>query len=162
MTMSRWKSGRVALLAFALTVAMIQPPVDGTPAPQDEYVFVRLTERPVSILRGGYVLIGKLDADGNFIQDAKRKGSGLEPSNLTPPILNYPHPEPVPAYEYRSGRLVKGELGTKGVFVPEVGSKVIRFEDYKYRPGGIGIWNLPGYFKEREKEKPAAKKDEKK
>jgi hypothetical protein len=33
-----------------------------------------------------------------------------------------------------------------GNFVPETGSKVIRFEDFKYSPEAPRIWNLPGYF----------------
>jgi len=37
-----------------------------------------------------------------------------------------------------------------GNFVPELGSKVIKFEDYKYEPDAIRIWNLPGYFMRRD------------
>jgi hypothetical protein len=49
-------------------------------------------------------------------------------------------------YEYRSGRLIKGVIDTKGYFVPDLDGKVIEFKDYKYKPGGIHIWNLPGEF----------------
>ena len=31
-------------------------------------------------------------------------------------------------------------------FVPEVGAAVIRFEDSRYGPDAIRIWNLPGQF----------------
>jgi len=54
-------------------------------------------------------------------------------------------------YEFRSGRLIKGELDAKGHFIPEIGSKVIDFKDYHYRPDGPRIWNLPGRFEKRTK-----------
>jgi hypothetical protein len=58
-------------------------------------------------------------------------------------------------YEYRSGALVKGRIGEKLNFVPEVGSQVIDFKVYKYgaeskydRPP-LPICNLPGSFKKK-------------
>jgi hypothetical protein len=37
-------------------------------------------------------------------------------------------------------------VDTEGYFVPDLDSKVIAFKDYKYSPQGAGIWNLPGWF----------------
>ena len=37
-----------------------------------------------------------------------------------------------------------------GDFVPEIGSKVTRFADFKYSPEAPRIWNLPGYFLRRD------------
>ncbi len=47
-----------------------------------------------------------------------------------------------------------------GRFVPDVGAKIIHFNDYRYAPSAIHIWNLPGYFKK--KEPAGAAKDQKK
>ena len=49
-------------------------------------------------------------------------------------------------YEYRSGRLIKGVLDRDGNFVPELGSRIFAFEDYKYGKDAPRIYNLPGYF----------------
>jgi hypothetical protein len=157
--MSQRKCGTIALLALVLSAAVIQPALVGTPVPREEYVFVRDTDRVVAIKRGGDLLIGKLDADGNFLQEKVRPGAGLGPSSWPPPIINMTFLGPEPVYEYRSGRLIKGELNADGNVVPEVGSKVIRFEDYRYSTG-VRIWNLPGYFKM--KDKVGDKKDDKK
>jgi hypothetical protein len=49
-------------------------------------------------------------------------------------------------YEFRSGRLIKGEFDADNNFVPEAGSTVISFKDYIFTPDAIPIWNLPGKF----------------
>jgi hypothetical protein len=36
-----------------------------------------------------------------------------------------------------------------GLFVPELGGKIIDFMDYKYSDQAIPIWNLPGKFVKR-------------
>jgi hypothetical protein len=54
----------------------------------------------------------------------------------------------VKCYEFRSGRLILGETLEDGRFVPEIGSEVIDFKDYKYSPSAIRIYNLPGSFVE--------------
>jgi hypothetical protein len=61
-------------------------------------------------------------------------------------LLNWPDKN---VYEFRSGRLIKGEIDAKGYFIPEIGSKVIDFKDYRYRKDGPRIWNLPGRFEKR-------------
>ncbi len=51
-----------------------------------------------------------------------------------------------PVYEYRSGRLIKGELDKEGNFLPDLPGKVIDFKDYRYSKTAIRIYNLPGSF----------------
>src|SRR5262249_9723964 len=95
-----------------------------------EYAFVPDTDRLVEIRRGDIMLVGKLDADGNFLEERRFDGptsAGTKPSVL----LNG---KPGLAYEYRAGRLIKGEIRADGNFVPEAGSTVILFKDYRYSP----------------------------
>jgi hypothetical protein len=142
------------VLLFAACVAgsgcasgAVPPPGAG----DSEYVFVPDTERLVEIWRGGYVLIGKLDANGDFLEDPslRHKRNVL----LSPrPVAELIDGNPGPAYEYRSGRLIKGEIREDGSFVPEAGSTVIQFTDYRYSPSAIPIWNLPGRFVKRGEE----------
>jgi hypothetical protein len=118
--------------------------------PPAEYVFVKDVARHVGIRRGPHMLIGTLDANGNFLESL-RVPAGASLSGVPPfTVINSSGP-PTPVYEYRSGRLIKGELATDGSFVPEIGSAVIKFEDYRYRPDALLIWNLPGYFMDRDK-----------
>jgi uncharacterized protein (TIGR03067 family) len=41
-------------------------------------------------------------------------------------------------------------LTTEGNFVPETDSSIVKFEDYKYSPDAIPIWNLPGTFMKKD------------
>jgi len=151
-----WRS-RVAL---AISVSLIVAFVSGAPVPEENYVFVLDVQRWVCIMRHGDQLLGKLDPAGNFLLESKRPttSGGSGPPRV---LLNKNYQwRPQAVYEYRSGRLIKGELTPEGDFLPEVGSKVIRFEEYKFGPNALTIWNLPGYFKKVEKGKDA--KDEKK
>ena len=112
----------------------------------DEYVFISNTDRWVEIKRGETVFIGKIDMHGNFIQELRY--SIVDQPGAGPPAMNinfYPL-WPKPAYEFRSGRLIKGEINKEGSFVPEAGTTVVSFKDYKYGPNATPIWNLPGYF----------------
>ena len=49
-------------------------------------------------------------------------------------------------YEFRSGRLLLGEMDEEGNFIPTVGAKVTDFKDYIYSPQGPKGYNLPGKF----------------
>jgi hypothetical protein len=113
----------------------------------DEYQFVKNTDMYVAIIRGEAMSIGKLDAAGNFDPDPhfhNIKG-GLSSS---PPfrVMNELNPKKERVYEFRSERLILGELDEKGNFVPDVGSKVIEFKNYLYKKGAVRIYNLPGYY----------------
>jgi hypothetical protein len=118
----------------------------------DEYVFILDTKRLVDVVAPHTFSMGRLDAAGNFsplpeLTNLSRHEalSGIPPSEP----LNGRAEKNV--YEFRSGRLIKGEVDNKGNFVPEIGAKVIDFKDYHYRPGGPRIWNLPGRFEKKTK-----------
>ena len=91
---------------------------------------------------------GKLDADGNFHEELRigdGQGGSFQIGTVTP-IGNRG-----PAYEYRAGRLVKGVIDDDGAFVPDPNAPVTHFINYKYSPGAVPIWNLPGSFMRRDK-----------
>lgn len=120
-----------------------------------KYEYVEDTSRGIGVERGETLVIGNLDAAGNFIQHpgamilksgSARTGGSLE-------IINFRRPGREHVYEFRSGRLIKGELDKEGNLVPDLGSKVFDFKDYEYKKDPLYIYNLPGYFKEK-KENP--------
>src|SRR5205823_2068815 len=101
----------VALTAAAVTTHRLsaETVTGATPAPQAEYVFVQDTERYVAIDRGNAELIGNLDANGNFTLRMKYiKGHFYSGPQYE--VINSTGGKPKPAYEFRSGRLIKGEL----------------------------------------------------
>ena len=119
--------------------------------PGKQYVFVQIIDRAVGIHRGQWMIYGLLNADGDLIPENKHR-FGAPMSNLPSyATLNFVAGEPRACYEFHSGRLIKGEMTSAGRFVPETGSAVIRFEDYKYSPTGPDIWNLPGTFMRKDK-----------
>lgn len=114
-----------------------------------EYVFVPNTDRKVRICRGELLLVGRLDAEGSFRELVRYKRGQQLTGGVGGVLINDTMPDgsPRPVYEYRSGMLIKGELHDDGSFVPEIGSTIIPFKDYRYAPDAIPIWNLPGRFK---------------
>ena len=113
--------------------------------PEDAYMFAPSPDKPVILVRGDYYIMGKLDFRGEFTETSRRRTNA--PGSVMAEIINMTWAKkPVPVYEYRSGRLIKGVLDTDGYFVPDLDSKVIEFKDYRYKPGGIYIYNLPGEF----------------
>lgn len=110
-----------------------------------EYVFVPNTDRRVGIIRGNLRLCGHLDTAGNFRELFRLKHGQPTSGGAWSETINWAGGSR-PVYEYRSGLLIKGEIHEDGNFVPEVGSTVIRLEDYRYSPDAIRIWNLPGWF----------------
>ncbi len=116
-------------------------------------MYIEETEKYVAMIHGDTYALGKLDKAGTFTPDRKyppvRLGEGLTSS----PGFRLLNGDPGTAYEYRSGRLILGYIDQKGNFVPDLGSKVIAFEDY--RPGGNAppIYNLPGRFVKKGEEK---------
>lgn len=108
----------------------------------DHYEFVPDTDRLVGLYHGDFETIGKLDAKGNFHPDPRminiREGSYPQHAHI--------NASPGPAYEFRSGRLILGDLDKEHNFIPKLDSKVIDFEDYKFSETAIRIYNLPGKF----------------
>jgi hypothetical protein len=104
-----------------------------------KHVYKEDVDRKVALVYGDRVRIGKLDAEGTFVEEYKA------------PLINKPLKLKEPVYEYRSGVLVRGILNDEGDFVPDAGDKseIIRFKDYKYTKDALRIYNLPGKFVEK-------------
>lgn len=143
--LSRIAHGTSIMFVFgAMILSQRSVAVDPIPG---KYVFVENTDRWVSIVRGEWFLIGKLDKSGDFIHEFKFKTSDSTSAGI--PVatsLNSTGPNSKKVFEFRSGMLIPGEIRKEGNFVPEAGGKMIEFKDYKYSPSEIPIWNLPGRF----------------
>jgi hypothetical protein len=113
------------------------------------------------LVRGDTQVFGHVDAAGNFIAERGIGVYGRGALSAIPPSrpLNLPTKLPhEPVYEYRSGRLIPGNLDDDGNFLPDLGAKVTDFQDYHPVPGARRIFNLPGYFVEKgKKESPPPK-----
>lgn len=142
-------------LAWANVWAQQPLPANANPA-QPPYKYRHFGKELLAIYRQppGLLYLGHLDAKGNFVEDRQhppRKPNAV-PFSIPPfRVINYPTFWPPangkePVFEYRSGALIKGHLYTDGNFVPEVGSRVIRFEDYREVKDAPRIYNLPGKF----------------
>jgi hypothetical protein len=116
--------------------------------PEPEYVFIPDTARRVVIFRQQMSFFGTLDTDGNFHEELR---IGFEKSGSFQKGTCTPIGRRGPAYEYRAGKLVKGVIGTDGMFVPDPNAPVTHFINYKYSPDAVPIWNLPGYFMRKDK-----------
>ena len=140
-------TSRSVTLAIGVTVVCAafcaRTSIGQSPA-KHEYEFVPDTDRKFAFYRNGFVMVGKLDARGNFIQENRYPSQDI-PDGLGCTPVRYT--ESTKVYEFRSGRLMKGEMLPTGVFVPEAGSRITAFSDYHYCRGALPIWNLPGYFK---------------
>jgi hypothetical protein len=115
------------------------------------YEYLQDTSRTIGLERGGMILEGKLDAAGNFIQNPKAQilKAGMGGTGGILEIINVRRPGREHIYEFRSGRLIQGELDKEGNFIPDLGGKVIDFKDYQYKKDPLYIYNLPGYFREK-------------
>jgi hypothetical protein len=105
--------------------------------------------------------LGHLNDQGDFVPDY-----GLPPFPLTQPVKpagEIPTNKPAlwyynlpaegadreSAYEYRSGRLLKGVLLKNGTFVPDLDSVVLDFKEYVPGEKALRIYNLPGRLKKK-------------
>lgn len=140
---------RLSLASVLLVATFLAALSPGAPAPMPtEYEFVPNTDTWFRLSRGGRIDIGKLDEAGNFVPDPRWCNvPGVASGVPLGELLNGPAG---PAYEYRSGRLIPGELDKKGYFIPEIGGKIISLEDYRPGPKAIRIYNLPGKFVKKE------------
>ena len=108
------------------------------------YKFILDNERWVAMQFGQTHSIGKLDRFGNFVPD--RRWVSVRGATSGNPPYTLINAGPRPAYEFRSGRLILGELTESGNFVPKTGSKVVLLEDYRPGEDVLPIYNLPGRF----------------
>ncbi len=118
-----------------------------------EYEYKQALERPIGFYRGFFIYLGHLDERGNFVPlpfrkpiDFRKGGSGPDYT-----VINaiYVETKTEQVYEYRSGVLVKGTMDEKGNFIPEIGSAMLLFKDYRYGKGALRIYNLPGKFQRK-------------
>jgi hypothetical protein len=144
-----------------------EPAVAGTPS---EWVFTPFSKshpkKPPKHARaiGDVVEFGYLSDEGEFIPDpdlplVSRTGilgpissdAWAVPRYYTLPRLDKDQKvRSLPTYEYRSGRLIRGDLHENGNFVPELGSTVIDFKDFDPdKEPRRWIYNLPGELKRK-------------
>jgi hypothetical protein len=103
-----------------------------------QFEFISDTQRIVELLRSEEIVIGSLDANGEFNLDhvIKFPKDGIlyrfRNINGNAKTLGVNSIKPVPVYELRSGTLISGTMKAGGPFVPTVDSKITRFEDYVY------------------------------
>lgn len=110
---------------------------------------------------GSYILIGFLDEDGDFVTEKtitlKAKGrppgqieqtGGFEASQQFQKLtyINQPRVPGEDVYEYRTGKLVPGQLSRNFKFIPDLDGQIIEFGEYVYREKARRIYNLPGKF----------------
>src|ERR1700687_3858084 len=145
------RSGLLKLMAFVAgtlaTIGLTRLGCGPAPPPEED-VFVKDSDSWVAIGKVQVRLVGKLDANGEFTQTHRYEVGHSKAPPYT--LINFPGPKPKNVYEFRSGRLIKGELTTEGNFVPETSSTIIKFEDYEFSPDAIPIWNLPGTFMKKD------------
>src|SRR5204862_8342563 len=109
------------LVAMHANFALILFLASGLSFEDDQYDFVPNTERFVAIARGTSLFIGKLDSAGNFTQDCRWVGLKVGQKLGRLPameLLTLRTLGSESVYEYRSGRLIKGELDKEGNFIP--------------------------------------------
>ena len=115
--------------------------------------------RPFDLLiRGDRSRFGRFDPDGNFIPEPRHESfSGCGP--LGGPISFFSNQVTGAVAEHRSGRLILGTM-VKGVFVPELGSKVLDIKkDFDIKKPDRIVYNLfwetvPAWTAERKKQFP--------
>jgi hypothetical protein len=113
--------------------------------------------RIVGIRRADCILIGQLDGSGEFRltrvvpipteQTGSNKAElGVTTGKTTPHELINAYSLKRAVYEYRSNTLIPGSINREGYFVPEIGGKIIAFQEYRFGFFSPPIWNLPGRF----------------
>ena len=118
--------------------------------PNGDYEFVPDVSLYVALRHADdSISLGKLDRAGNFHPDPRYLRVRGELSAVPAHRLLNQTGSKGKFYEYRSGRLILGVFDAKGNFVPDIGSKVVPFERYRYSKEAPAIYNLPGYFRKR-------------
>jgi hypothetical protein len=149
--MASLRGGKTATVACILTVVIAAAAL-AAPVPKSEYVFVPRADDWASLHQGSDSVAGKLDRDGDFVQVFPGRSDRFNflrgpfgrVLSVCPP---YDLKARAPAYEYRSGRLIRGEQLGDGSFVPEVGSVIKMLSEYRVGDAQEPpIWNLPGFF----------------
>jgi hypothetical protein len=143
----------VVLFSWLGALSYEQHTIDaGMPETQagDEYVYVEEPGKTVAIRRNGRYYYGYLNSTGNFTPDVSYPPTKVGASIRSGPpfrCIDLASAKPVEfVYEFRSGLLIRGMLTKEGEFIPDEGSRVMNFKDYKYPEDPHRIYNLPGKF----------------
>ena len=131
----------------------------GEPTEEKQYEYQEDLKRLVALIREDGIHFGRLDARGNFVPLPGAKPLG---ASFGPKSINSRRDANESVYEFRSGTLIKGKFDARLNFIPDVGSTVISFKDYKYSKDAIRIYNLPGTFVEKTDPKKKADGTERK
>lgn len=147
----------VATTCLPLPKTLVVPVTTRTREPAVQYEFVPLSKMPYYQVCGDKVWPGWLCQGGYFenMADPLPNTSacfGMSKASIPllllqgfQPLMRSPNGNPE-VYEYRFGKLIPGYL-EKGLFIPDLGGKVISFADHTYNPQGRCIYNLPGFFR---------------
>jgi hypothetical protein len=145
---------RSAITCFATVFCLVVGPsaklVRAAPAPPVEYVFIAVPDQLICHQWKSRKPIGRIDAKGQFNIERQYSAEDDQGGSGTAFVVIV-HTGRERVYEFRSDRLILGTMMPDGEFIPEAGSTVIEFKDFKYEAGGTPIWNLPGYFLRRDK-----------
>lgn len=102
---------------------------------------------------GGIYCLGTIGKDGAFLPDLADLEKAIQAAKTGVGRLgSWPQPLASPrspnelVYELRSGALIPMIFDLKHGLIPEVGGKIIAFQDYRYSPISRRIYNLPGAF----------------
>ena len=123
----------------------------GEPMEEKQYEYRQALKRLVALSREEGIYFGHLDARGNFV---KLPGAKPLDGSFGPKSINWRRNADESVYEFRTGALIKGKFDARLNFIPDVGSTVISFKDYRYSKDAIRIYNLPGTFVEKTDKKP--------
>src|SRR2546430_2043016 len=121
--MSSARSTWAPVFTGALLAMLIVLDLRAAPAPTPQYVFISTAGQQVSMYQGQDWIMGELDADGNFTRTTPHRTPRANFLRSPPgPVLSVRHDydleSRVPAYEFRSGRLIRGVQEWDGTFVP--------------------------------------------
>lgn len=98
------------------------------------------------LLRGDRYFIGRFDADGNFVPNARgNPQASMTIHGAIPHVHANNATDNRAKFEHRSGRLIRGTIvgSPRGVFVPEIGSTVLDFKkDYDPKTANRKIYNM--------------------
>jgi hypothetical protein len=150
----------ITLLVAAIFFTLTGGQNGGTPTAKDtpsKYVFEPSDHCYAEVFRkGGTAGVkdptglelwqGHLDRNGSFWPNPAVPVRGFSAGIRHMNTINEPKHKNEEVYEYRSGRLIKGNLDEDGNFIPVLGSTVTDFKDFQYSPKCPRIYNLPGEF----------------
>ena len=145
---------RLLLIISASVFGALAQPAQDRPRADDQkpgtdYEYREDLKRVVLMSGEEGMYLGRLDDAGNFVplegERPMRAHSGPEID------INQRIRADEPILEYRSGMLIQGKFDDHLNFVPEVGSRITPFKDYRYSKDAPRIYNLPGAFVEKKK-----------